>query len=279
MKALSPLRAAKHSARETSLIPAKSVVDKTADETFDTVFDGSLKLVQGRAGYRFSLDAVLLAYFITIRDQEKIADLGTGNGVIPLILAYLYRSICLTGVEFQVTMAERAQRNVQLNGFDERIRIIQGDVRAIKNIAGPESFDAVVCNPPYRQPTSGRISPNAEKRLARHECEGDLRDFIAAGAYLLGIKGRMAFIYSAVLSVELVESLRRTGVEPKRVRMVHSFAKAEASLILVEGVKGGRSGVQVHAPLVIYEREEKYTPEIEAMLAGSLTCAAAKPAD
>ena len=93
MKALSPLRAAKHSARETSLIPAKSVVDKTADETFDTVFDGSLKLVQGRAGYRFSLDAVLLAYFITIRDQEKIADLGTGNGVIPLILAYLYRSI------------------------------------------------------------------------------------------------------------------------------------------------------------------------------------------
>ncbi len=256
------------SAVENSVVTAGPVECQRADETFDTLFEGNLKFVQSRSGYRVSLDAVLLAYFATIRDEEHIADLGSGNGVIPLILAYRHPSILVTGVEFQAAMADRARRNVQLNGFDKRVRIARGDVRAVEKTAGPESFDVVVCNPPYRQASSGRISPNTEKQVARHECEGDLHDFISAGAYLLPAKGRMALVYSAVRSIDLLAAMRHAGIEPKRVRMVHSFVETEASLVLVEGVKGGRSGAKVHAPLVIYEQGKKYTIEIKAMLAG-----------
>jgi tRNA1Val (adenine37-N6)-methyltransferase len=257
------------SAAENSIVTATTVECQRTDETFDTLFEGNLQLIQSRTGYRVSLDALLLASFATIRPEEEIADLGSGNGVIPLILAYLYSSVLVTGVEFQVAMADRARRNVQLNGFEERVRIAHGDVRAIKRVAGPESFDAVVCNPPYRQPSSGRISPNKEKQVARHECAGGLGDFIAAGAYLLPAKGRMALIYPAVRSIDLLGTMRHVGIEPKRVRMVHSFAETEASLVLVEGVKGGRSGVKVHAPLRVFERAREYTVEIKAMLTGA----------
>jgi len=240
-----------------------------ADETLDTLFEGNLKFVQSRSGYRVSVDSVLLAYFATIRRGESIIELGCGNGVIPLILAYLHPSISVVGIEVQDAMVERAHRNVQLNGLSKRVRIDQGDVRAIDKISRAESFDGVVCNPPYRRASAGRISPNKEKQIARHECEGSLADFIAAGAYLLLAKGRMAVIYSAVRAIDLLDTMRRSRIEPKRLRMVHSFAQTEASLILVEGVKGGKSGVEIHAPLVIYERGKEYTTEIKAMLAGS----------
>ena len=240
-------------------------------ETFDTLFDGNLKLFQARHGYRFSLDAVLIGHFVTVRAQEKIFDLGSGNGVVPLILAFLHPAIAVTGIEFQASMASRARSNIELNQLDRRIQILQGDVRSIKDIAAPESCDAVVCNPPYRRPTSGRISPNLERRIARHECEGNLGDFINAAAYLLPVKGRMALIYSAARSVELLANMCAAGIEPKRVRMVHSFANAGASLILVEGIKGGRSGAQIESPLIIYEQDKKYTSEVQTMLAGRIT--------
>ena len=268
MKTLFPIGRPK-SSTAAKPVTATLMGSESGDETFDTLFEGNLKFLQSRTGYRFSLDAVLLATFLAVRGEEKIADLGSGNGVIPLILAYLNPSISVTGLEFQVAMAERSRRNVRLNGFDKRVLITHGDVRAIRKIAPPESFDAVVCNPPYRLPGSGRISPNPEKRIARHECEGSLSDFIAAGAYLLPVKGRIALIYLAARSIDLFDTMRRAGIEPKRMRMVHSFAEAEASLVLVEGVKGGRSGVKVHSPLVVYAQGKQYTTEIEAMLTGS----------
>jgi tRNA1Val (adenine37-N6)-methyltransferase len=238
-------------------------------ETLDVLFDGKLSLFQSRTGYRFSLDALLLANFVTIKRQEKIVDLGTGNGVIPLVLATLHRSAILTGVELQPAMIERARRNVQLNGLERRIQILSGDVRAGERLAAEASFDVAVCNPPYRKPSSGRISPNDERQVARHETQSELGDFLRAGAFLLRAKGRMAIVYSAVRSVDLLSAMREARIEPKRMRMVHSFAGAEASLVLVEGVKGGRSGVEVLAPLTIYLRGKEYTEEVAAMIAGT----------
>jgi tRNA1Val (adenine37-N6)-methyltransferase len=266
MKTISQSKLAQNSTRLASQPVATPIDEKI--ETFDALFDGKLKFYQARDGYRFSLDAVLLAHFVTLRAHEKIVDLGCGNGVVPLILAFLYPSIAVTGIEFQAPLASRARRNLELNRLDQRICIVEGDVRAVKNIAAPESFDVVVCNPPYRRPTSGRISPNPEKRIARHECEGDLRDFINAGAYLLPEKGRMSLIYSAARAVELLNLMSRTGIEPKRVRMVHSFIHSEASLILVEGIKGWRSGVQIDAPLIIYHGDQQYSAEVDTMLKG-----------
>jgi tRNA1Val (adenine37-N6)-methyltransferase len=241
---------------------------KREDETLDTLFEGKLKLFQGRSGYRFSLDALLLAHFMTCRQGEKIADLGTGNGVIALILAYLHPSLSITGVEIQLGMIDRACRNVQMNGLQERVTISQADVRNIQENFSPESFAAVVCNPPYRRTTSGRISPNVERKIARHEIVAGLADFLRAGAYLLPIKGRIAMVYPALRLVDLLQSMRNANLEPKRLRMVHSFADTKASLVLVEGVKGGRSGSEALAPLIVYKKGKQYTTEVEAMLAG-----------
>jgi tRNA1Val (adenine37-N6)-methyltransferase len=258
-----------------SMIPGKRVPVlagatslKGEDETLDTLFEGKLKLFQGQSGYRFSLDALLLAHFMTCRHGEKIVDLGTGNGVIALILAYLHSSVLITGVETQRSMIDRASRNVRLNGFQERITITQADVANIQKTFSPESFAAVVCNPPYRRTTGGRISPNAERKIARHEIAAGLADFLRAGAHLLPMKGRIALVYPALRVIDLLQSMRNAHLEPKRLRMVHSFADAKAALVLTEGVKGGRSGIEVLAPLIIYQQGKQYTAEIETMLAG-----------
>jgi tRNA1(Val) A37 N6-methylase TrmN6 len=241
---------------------------RTADETLDTLFDGQLRILQTRKGYRFSLDAILLAHFASDKAKEKIADLGTGNGVIPMILAYRNPLSSVLGMEVQEGLAYRARRNVQLNNLDKRIRIIQGDVRAINRIVAPESFDAVLCNPPYRKPSSGRLSPSAERKIARHEIMGTLHHFLEAGRYLLKANGRMSLVYPAVRCIDLLHGMRDAGLEPKRLRIVYSCMDAEASLILAEGVKGGRSGAQIMAPLFIYERGKTYSAEVAAMLHG-----------
>lgn len=241
---------------------------KRDDETLDALFEGKLKFFQGRRGYRFSLDALLLAHFMTCRRGEKIADLGTGNAVIALILAYLHSSLSIAGIEIQPSMVDRAGRNVRMNGFQERIMISQADVRNIQETFSPESFAAVVCNPPYRRMTSGRISPNVERKIARHEVAAGLADFLRAGAYLLPVKGRIAMVYPALRVVDLLQSMRKANLEPKRLRMVHSFANTKASLVLVEAVKGGRSGNEVLSPLIVYREGKQYTTEVEAMLAG-----------
>ncbi len=241
---------------------------KRSDETLDTLFQGEIKLYQDCNGYRFSLDALLLADFLTCHNGEQIADLGAGNGVIALILAHRHPSLSITGVEIQLGMVGRAWRNVQMNGLQERVTISQADVRTIQKNFTPESFAAVVCNPPYRRMTSGRVSPNAEKKIARHEMTAGLADFLRAGSYLVPIKGRMALVYPTLRVVDLLQSMRSANLEPKRLRMVHSFADAEASLVLVEGVKGGRSGIDVLAPLFVYNKGNLYTPEVEVILAG-----------
>jgi tRNA1(Val) A37 N6-methylase TrmN6 len=241
---------------------------KRDDETLDTLFEGRLKLFQDRRGYRFSLDALLLAHFMTCRRSEKFADLGTGNGVIALILAYLHSSLSIAGVEIQPSMVDRASRNVRMNGFQERVTISQADVRNIQETLSAESFAAVVCNPPYRRTTSGRISPNLERKIARHEIASGLADFLRAGAYLLPVKGRIAMVYPALRIVDLLQSMRNANLEPKRLQMVHSFADTKASLVLVEAVKGGKGGSEVLAPLVVYRKGKHYTTEVEAMLAG-----------
>lgn len=242
---------------------------ESLDETLDTLFHGELKLRQSRPGYRFSLDALLLAGFVTVRSGDAVADLGSGNGVIALILAHFYPDLTVTAVELQRAMAQRARENVRLNGFEKRIKVLGGDVRRIAQIVAPGSHGVVVCNPPYREPISGRISPDPEKRIARHEVAGRLTDFARAGAYLLPANGRMAVIYPALRTVDLLGTMRGANIEPKRLRMVHSFAGAEASLVLAEGVKGGRNGIEVLAPLVIYEKGKQYGAEVASLLAGA----------
>jgi tRNA1Val (adenine37-N6)-methyltransferase len=239
-------------------------------ESLDALFDGALKLFQSRRGYRFSLDALLLAYFATLKRNDRVIDLGTGNGVIPLVLARLHPEVAIAAVEYQSAMVERAARNIEINQLDARISLGRGDVRAAGSIGSAESFDVVVCNPPYRRAANGRLSPNDEKQIARHEIHGELGDFLTAAAFLLRAKGRMALVYLASRAVDLLSSMRLARLEPKRLRMVHSFRDSEASLILVEGVKQGRSGVEILPPLIVYRQGKEYSDEVAAMIAGKI---------
>jgi tRNA1Val (adenine37-N6)-methyltransferase len=240
-----------------------------ASETMDALFQGKLRLFQKEKGYRFSLDAILLAYFVRAHRGARVAELGTGNGVIALILAYLDPSLNITAVEVQREMAHYAVRNVRLNGLEEKVKIVHGDVRRIAAVAEPESYDVVVCNPPYRKATSGRVSPDEEKKIARHEVRATLGDFLRAAAYLLPVKGRISLIYPSVRCVDLLQAMRETRIEPKRLQMVHSFADAEASLVLTQGVKGGKGAIEVMPPLVVYQTNKTYTDVVARMLHGS----------
>lgn len=240
-----------------------------SEETLDTLFGGKLEIFQSRGGYRFSLDALLLAGFVTVKRGERVVDLGTGNGVVALVLALRHPSITVTGLENQPVMAQRARKNVRQNRLGNRIAIVAGDVRAIEACREAASCDVVVSNPPYRKRTGGRISPNREKQIARHEITAHLDDFVRAAAYLLRAKGRLALVYSAERAVELLAAMRAMKLEPKRLRMVHAFAGAEATLALVEGVKGGRSGVKVLPPLIIYRKGKEYSDELAAIIAGT----------
>lgn len=239
-----------------------------ADETLDTLFSGKLKLFQSRDGYRFSLDALLLANFVTVKPRERVIDLGTGSGVIPLILARLHENVALAGVEIQPAMVERAARNIRLNRLAAQIQIYAGDVRAMDRTTPAASFDVAVCNPPYRLAGSGRNSPNDEKRIARHEGCATLDDFLTGARFVLRGKGRVAVVYLADRAVELFSAMSAARLEPKRVRMVHSFVSAEASLVLVEGVKDGRRGVKILPPLIVYREGKAYSDEVAAIIGG-----------
>jgi tRNA1Val (adenine37-N6)-methyltransferase len=238
------------------------------DETLDALFGGDLQLYQKKQGYRYSIDSILLADFATIRSAARVIDLGTGNGVLALILAYRYPSILITGVEIQRQMAERAARNIRLNGYEDRIAIGQMDIASTVARFKPESFDSVICNPPYRQTTTGRLSLSSERQIARHEIKATLDDFVAAAAFLLKNKGSFACIQLGDRTVDLVSAMRSAGLEPKRLRTVHAFSDAEASLVLVEAVKAGRKGIDILPPLIIYDSAKNYTAELNAIAAG-----------
>lgn len=238
------------------------------DETLDTFLNGRLKLYQSRQGYRLALDTLLLAFFASVNEGDRVMDLGTGNGTLALILASLYPSLSVVGLEIQSEMAVRAVRNVHVNGHEKNVSVIAGDVRVIEEVAPAGSFDRVVANPPYRSPHTGRVSPYPEKTVARHEIHGTLADFVKAAAYLLPAKGRFAVIYRAARTGDLVQAMRGACLEPKRLRMVHATARSAASLVLAEGVKGGRNEMQVLPPLIVFDEKRSYTAEVTAMLEG-----------
>jgi tRNA1Val (adenine37-N6)-methyltransferase len=233
------------------------------DETMDELVQCRLKLLQKRRGYRFSLDAVLLAHFANVKKGDRILDLGAGSGIISLILARRFSSVEITGLEVQEAMTDMAVRNIRLNKLENRITVQQGDLRRIRTLFDFGSFDCVVFNPPYRKLKSGRVNPEVEKALARHEIKGAIGDFLSAAGYVLKETGRLYLIYPASRIVELFYRMRVHRLEAKRMRMVHSRMTSGADFTLVEGLRGGGEEMKVMPPLFIYEDGEEYSPEMK----------------
>ncbi|MEE8077094.1 MAG: tRNA1(Val) (adenine(37)-N6)-methyltransferase [Candidatus Binatia bacterium] len=238
------------------------------DETLDTLFRGKLVVIQAKRGYRFSLDAVLLAHFVEIKGKERIMDLGSGSGVIALILAAQNPSVQVVGLEVQERMVDRAMRSVALNHLNGRVEIVRGDVRSFRKNFTPQKFDLAVANPPYRRLKSGRVNPDPERYVARHEIEASLPDFLNGGSYLLRRGGRITLVYPAARATDLITAMRQADLEPSRLRFVHSFQDAPASLVLAEGIKGSRSELEIMQPLVVYAKRKQYTDEMNAIFAG-----------
>jgi len=223
-------------------------------------------ILQARDGYRYSLDPLLLCAFATIPANARVADLGTGSGVMPLLLAQQGQGREFVGIELQPELAARAAASVRLNGLEERVRIVCADLRALPaELAG--GFDVVLANPPYRRAASGRVAPGAERAAARHELAGGLADFLRAAAWLLRPRGRCNVVHLAERLAELLAEMRAYRLEPKRLRLVHARAEAAAKLVLVEGRKDARPGLTVAAPLIVYGAGEgrDYSGEMRAI--------------
>jgi len=237
--------------------------------TRDAFFHGRMRVKQPQRGYRFSIDAVLLAGEVAPRARDRVVDLGTGCGIIPMLLAFDHPDLHVWGVELQADLAALAAENIRDNGWADRVTILQTDMRRL----GPERFsgpvDRVVANPPYRRARSGRVNPDAQCAVARHEIAITLPELLATAKRILKTGGRFHVIYSAERAAELLTRMCAEGIEPKRLRSIHSTAGGAARLVTVEGVKAGRPGLTVSAPLVVYDGGGSYSTEVQALLRGT----------
>lgn len=236
------------------------------DETLDALGYGELQIIQPHHGFRFTIDPILLAGFVQVKPGERWIDLGSGNGVLPLLLATREKLLQITGVEIDLASADRARRNVVLNGLENQIDIIEGDLRALRKFLAAQTCDTVITNPPYRRPESGRISSGAARSIARHELHGTIEDFLDTSRYLLKNGGRFYAIYLAERLPELLSKMSAKNIEPKRLRCIHSQRNNEAHLVLIEGRRSGRPGLTILPPLFLYEGDV-YSEEVR-MLAG-----------
>ena len=240
------------------------------DETLGTMFQGTLKVIQKKSGYRFSLDAVILGRLAQVSAGDRVIDLGTGCGIIPLILAASTQVKEIVGVEIQEELAEVAYRNVLLNDLQDRITIIKEDLKNLPSSYPTGSFGVILTNPPFLKQDTGRINPQRQKSIARHEIAVSLQEMLKVASFLLKTPGKFFVIYPAFRLVDLFYEMRQCGLEPKTIQCVHSQIDTPAKMVLVEGVKGGGVEIQVKEPLIIYDAKGNYTQALQEVYSFAL---------
>ena len=240
------------------------MLKQKSNETLDSIKD--IRLFQAKNGYRFSVDALLLENFISAKRLEKGIELGTGSGIISILLSKRIKGSRITAVEIQKSLAERAGRNISLNGLDDRIEILSKDIKDLRKAYSTNEFDYVFSNPPFRKPKTGLMSIYEEKAVARHEIEITLPDLISTASYLLKHTGKFYMIYHPFRLAELISLLRKSRLEPKRMRFVHSRTGEEAKMVLIEAVKGSGIWLKISPPLYLYEKGNKYSQELNSIL-------------
>ena len=232
------------------------------NERIDDLQRGGLRVIQRADAFRFGTDAVLLADFAAPRRHDRVCDLGTGTGIIPLLLYARENTISADAVEIQPDMADMAARSMAMNGLNEKIRVLSGDLRSIRTLLPHARYDLVTCNPPYGKAGGTLLNPDASKCLARHEESCAIEDVACAAAWLLQNGGRLCCVFPAARMIELSDAMRKYRMAPKRIRMVHSRVEKAAHLCLMEGMLDARPGLIIEPPLVIYDENNAYTPEL-----------------
>ncbi len=234
------------------------------DETLDDLFESRIKIIQPKKGYRFSVDALLLAHFaLSFARPKEVLDVGTGCGIIALILACKRDPIRVTAVEVQAGLADIAARNVLLNRLSPKVTVLKEDFRNLEKKVPPSTFDLIVSNPPYFQVSSGRLNPTRQKAIARHEIKGALEDLAKASAKLVKPFGNVIVAYPVSRLVDLLTTLSNHHLEPKRMQIVHSHREEPGKLALVQSTKGGNRELKVLEPLVVYRQGDSYTQQMQ----------------
>lgn len=232
------------------------------NERIDELQRNGYRIIQNEKKFCFGMDAVLLSGFARAGKGERVLDLGTGTGIIPILMEAKTEGESFTGLEIQEEMAEMAARSVKLNGLEEKVSIIQGDLKEASKRFGKASFDVVTCNPPYMNQNHGLKNPDEPKAIARHELLCSFADVAREAAALLKSGGRFYLVHRPHRLTEIFETLRAYKLEPKRMKFVHPFVDAEANMVLIEAFRGGRPQMRVEAPVIVYEKPGVYTNEI-----------------
>lgn len=238
-------------------------INLNPDERLDDLQRNGYKLIQNTKIFCFGMDAVLLCAFTRVEKGEEVLDLGTGNGVIPILLKGRTEGKHFTGLEIQDVNVNLARRSVQYNRIEDDVLIVQGDIKEASKIFGGASFDVVTTNPPYMNENHGLKNHESHKAIARHEILCTLEDVIREGTKVLKPGGRFNMIHRPHRLVEIIDLMKKYKVEPKRIRMVHPFADKEANMVLIEGIRGAKPMVKIEPPLVIYESAGVYTEEVK----------------
>lgn len=232
-------------------------------EKIEDLLCNDLKIIQHKDSFRFAIDSVLLANFVKAGTKDCIIDLGTGSGVIPILLSAKTCASKLYGIELLSEIAERAMRSVKLNDLQDKIQIVNDDLKKAPEIFPKYSFSVVVTNPPYMTVKEGEISPNKEKAYARHEIAATLEDVVRVSEKLLKFGGRFYMVYRSVRLVDAIFMLRKYRLEPKLLRLVQPRENKGPNLFLLMAKKGANVGLKIKKPLIIYERNGDYTKEIK----------------
>ncbi len=232
------------------------------DERIDDLQRNHLKIIQNSKKFCFGMDAVLLSGYTKVKEGEIVLDLGTGTGIIPILLEGKTKGKHFSALEIQEESALMARRSVALNKQEEKIDIIIGDIKEASKIFGAASFDVITTNPPYMTGSHGLVNPNAEKAIARHEISCTLDDIIKESSKVLKENGRFYMVHRPFRLAEIIVTMSKYRIEPKRIRLVHPYRDKEPNMVLIEGIKGAKPRVTVEAPLVVYESPGIYTNEI-----------------
>ena len=238
------------------------MVELKEGERLDDLQRNGYQIIQSPEKFCFGMDAVLLSGFASAPEGGRVLDLGTGTGIIPILMEAKTDAKELIGLEIQEESADMAQRSVILNDLQDKVRIVQGDIKEAGHIFDAASFDVVTSNPPYMIGGHGLKNPDGPKAIARHEVLCDLEDVIRAAARCLKSGGKFYMVHRPFRLAEIMVLMHEYKVEPKRMQLVYPYADKEPNMVLIEGARGGRSRLTVEKPLIIYEAPGKYTPEI-----------------
>ena len=241
-------------------------IELKENERIDDLQYKGLKVIQNSKYFCFGIDSVILSDFAkNIKKDSKVVDLGTGSGVIGLLLCKKTMLKEMIGVEIQEDIANMAKRSIKLNNLEEKFKILEVDINKLlkEKLLKKNQYDVVVMNPPYKEIGTGIVNGEEKKLIARHEIKATLADFIDCSSKLLKDKGELYLVHKPERIVDIIQTMRENKIEPKEIKIVYSYPNKEASLILVKGIKGGKKFLKISEPLYIYEENGEYSKEIK----------------